>query len=172
MQSNQNIQKYVVIVRIFKLIRQDPQSTFCSQPSSPWLNSIISILISFSWHQIRSSFWVGRVAILLSCSDPIGIKSRVARWQSFKPKIPIWVNFGVSYKGWSWMLVTFICVHSLSQPGKGMPSCIIKKISLPSLKDTKSQPLIWEPRRTLLTPIPWWSTPKILVVLGKPTRET
>jgi hypothetical protein len=30
------------------------------------------------------------------------VAARVARWYIFKPKIPIWVNFGVSYNGRCW----------------------------------------------------------------------
>jgi hypothetical protein len=32
----------------------------------------------------------------------LNAQSRVARWHIFKPKIPIWVNFGWSCNGWCW----------------------------------------------------------------------
>jgi spermidine synthase len=31
--------------------------------------------------------------------------TRVARWFAFKPKIPIWVNFGVCCYGKSWYIL-------------------------------------------------------------------
>jgi hypothetical protein len=50
-----------------------------------------------------------------SCRDeslpPTGFKgyphstSRVARWFSFKPKIPIWENFGGSCNGYYWYIL-------------------------------------------------------------------
>jgi hypothetical protein len=30
---------------------------------------------------------------------------RVARWYVFRPKIPIWINFGGSCKGWCWYIL-------------------------------------------------------------------
>jgi hypothetical protein len=35
---------------------------------------------------------------------------RVARWFVFKPKIPIWVNFGVSCNGKSWYILWPFCL--------------------------------------------------------------
>jgi hypothetical protein len=40
--------------------------------------------------------------ITLLCED--GAKNSVARWYNFKPKIPIWVNFGGSCNGRCWYL--------------------------------------------------------------------
>jgi hypothetical protein len=34
----------------------------------------------------------------------LSVLSRVARWFVFKPKIPIWVNFGGSWNGKSWYI--------------------------------------------------------------------
>jgi hypothetical protein len=31
--------------------------------------------------------------------------TRVARWRIFKPKIPIWVNFGGSFNGIRWFIL-------------------------------------------------------------------
>jgi hypothetical protein len=33
------------------------------------------------------------------------VSGRVARWFVFKPKIPIWVNFGGSWNGKSWYIL-------------------------------------------------------------------
>jgi hypothetical protein len=37
--------------------------------------------------------------------DVIALSSRVARWHIFKPKIPIWVNFGGSSNGRGWYIL-------------------------------------------------------------------
>jgi hypothetical protein len=40
------------------------------------------------------------------------ILSRVARWFVFKPKIPIWINFGGPYREWK-ILVYFMVIGNI-----------------------------------------------------------
>jgi hypothetical protein len=46
---------------------------------------------------------------------PASFSARVARWFLFKPKIPIWANFGGPYIDWK-MLVYFMVIRDISWP--------------------------------------------------------
>jgi hypothetical protein len=55
-----------------------------------------------------SEWWKKRIPTFLDSSfslDKIDVLNRVARWFVFKPKIPIWVNFGGFCHGKSWSIV-------------------------------------------------------------------
>jgi hypothetical protein len=43
--------------------------------------------------------------------DRLILQSRVARWFIFKPKIPIWVNFGGPWNGKGWYILNTFGKH-------------------------------------------------------------